>query len=137
MFSDAWLMTMLEDTLKYDYNFIYVVYDSDGQACCTRLGDCKADVTALRGYMIINDIADTSELLRIGVDSAYRQQGYATILMKYYFDQIKCSQYLLEVRASNMGARALYEKLGYKVIATRKKYYSKPTEDGMIYERLA
>lgn len=136
LFSDAWLINMLEDTLRYDYNSIYVVCDRAGQISCESIGACKADVSELRGYMIINDIAGTSELLRIGVDLAYRQQGFATVLMDFYFNQIQCNQYLLEVRASNLGARALYEKLGYNVIATRKNYYSNPTEDGMIYERL-
>lgn len=136
LFSDPWLRSMIEDTLRYDYNHIYVVYDKAAKLCCDRIQDCNASVSDLRGYMIVNDIAGTSELLRVGVDKAYRQQGCATVLMNYYFEQIQSSQYLLEVRASNLGARALYEKFDYRTIATRKNYYSNPTEDGMIYERL-
>ena len=39
----------------------------------------------------------------------------------------------LEVRKSNENAIALYEKCGFKKIGERKNFYSKPTEDALIY----
>lgn len=137
MFSDAWSVAMLEDTLKYDYNSIFIVYDDAGVTSCEDVRICTTDASNIRGYIIVNDVADTSELLRIGVDQAYRKQGYAKILMKHYFEQIRCGQYLLEVRVNNMKARALYEQFAYKELGTRKNYYSNPTEDGVIYERIS
>jgi ribosomal-protein-alanine N-acetyltransferase len=41
----------------------------------------------------------------------------------------------LEVRASNEGARKLYERLGFYVAATRRNYYSHPVEDALILWR--
>ena len=38
----------------------------------------------------------------------------------------------LEVRESNVSARALYVKLGFAEIGKRKKYYSNPTEDAIL-----
>ena len=38
----------------------------------------------------------------------------------------------LEVRASNHGAMALYEKLGFKVIGRRRGYYTDDGEDAVV-----
>ena len=38
----------------------------------------------------------------------------------------------LEVRASNVGARRLYERLGFHVSGSRRNYYSSPVEDALI-----
>jgi len=38
----------------------------------------------------------------------------------------------LEVRPSNLGARKLYEKLGFKFLGIRKNYYAQPAEDALI-----
>jgi len=39
---------------------------------------------------------------------------------------------ILEVRPSNLAARMLYNKLGFKVLGIRKKYYRLPEEDALI-----
>jgi len=41
----------------------------------------------------------------------------------------------LEVRASNMPAIALYEKLGFTQIGRRKNYYRNPKEDALILRK--
>ena len=38
----------------------------------------------------------------------------------------------LEVRASNVGARRLYERLGFAVAGLRRRYYTNPEEDALI-----
>jgi ribosomal-protein-alanine N-acetyltransferase len=38
----------------------------------------------------------------------------------------------LEVRPSNLAARGLYEKLGFKFLGIRNNYYSQPPEDAII-----
>jgi ribosomal-protein-alanine N-acetyltransferase len=40
---------------------------------------------------------------------------------------------VLEVRASNTAALALYESLGFKPAGKRRDYYSEPDEDALIY----
>ena len=42
---------------------------------------------------------------------------------------------MLEVRRSNVAALHLYERLGFRVTATRKGYYSHPDEDALILWR--
>ncbi len=39
----------------------------------------------------------------------------------------------LEVRESNVAARALYEKSGFRSTGRRKSYYSNPLEDAILY----
>ena len=42
---------------------------------------------------------------------------------------------VLEVRAGNAAARALYERLGFVVVGERRKYYREPVEDALIMTR--
>jgi [ribosomal protein S18]-alanine N-acetyltransferase len=39
---------------------------------------------------------------------------------------------LLEVRESNLGARRLYEKLGFSQQGRRSNYYHEPEEDALL-----
>ena len=88
----------------------------------------------IAGYLIFNLIMDQSELLRITVDEAYRCAGIGHKLMESYTEEIKsiAESSLLEVRASNVPAIALYESCGYERLATRKNYYSEPVEDAIV-----
>lgn len=140
-FSDAWSVSMLEETMCYDYNSIYVLYVKENEnnaalqeakvRCCPIHSYQNG---AVCGYVIANLVAGESELLRIAVDKSCRGRGYGRRLMQYYHEQIRCERYLLEVRAGNLAARTLYEAFGYKELGIRKNYYSNPTEDGIIYE---
>ena len=42
---------------------------------------------------------------------------------------------MLEVRVSNAGAIALYEKLGFYQVGCRKNYYRNPKEDALILRK--
>ena len=42
---------------------------------------------------------------------------------------------LLEVRASNLAARRLYEKHGFVVEGVRRRYYSHPPEDAVLMRK--
>ena len=117
-YSVPWNAASVADTLSYDYNFII-----------TARGGEK-----LAGYLIFNLIMDQSELLRITVDESLRNNGIGRKLMDSYINEIKgiAESSLLEVRASNVPAIALYERCGYEKLATRKGYYSAPVEDALV-----
>ena len=44
--------------------------------------------------------------------------------------------FFLEVRQSNTPAISLYEKMGYKAIGTRKRFYEKPVEDAIVMSKI-
>ena len=44
--------------------------------------------------------------------------------------------FFLEVRQSNENAKKLYEKMGYKPIGTRKRFYEKPVEDAIVMSKM-
>jgi putative ribosomal-protein-alanine acetyltransferase, rimI-like protein len=47
----------------------------------------------------------------------------------------ECEAVLLEVRASNDGAIALYKEAGFKALAKRRGYYSHPREDAVVMRK--
>lgn len=85
------------------------------------------------GYLNYSIIYDRVELNYICVIPSYRHKGIATKLLSYMLsdaDNKKCSNITLEVRENNAAAISLYKKLGFKVVATRKKYYK--DVDGLL-----
>ena len=87
------------------------------------------------GYAGYEKIVDEGHLINMAVAEAHRKQGLGRalieqILTKSREDQIK--RLILEVRISNHPAISLYEKMGFEVIAKRKKYYENNNEDALV-----
>lgn len=134
-FSDAWSYESIADTIRYDYNHLYVAYlDENGMAHCESYNCYEGGEQSVCGYLIASQMADESELLRVAVTDECRKKGIGRCLLKYYLTDIQGSRYFLEVRESNTAARGLYEKLGYKTLGYRKAYYHEPDEAAVIYE---
>ena len=96
----------------------------------------KDEVIGFAGIMIV---ADEAELLNIAVLEGYRRQGVAQKLLTELFLRAKnggAYRMLLEVRKGNLGARQLYGQNHFGIIGERKNYYSNPTEDAIIMEKL-
>jgi ribosomal-protein-alanine N-acetyltransferase len=67
----------------------------------------------------------------------FLRQGIADQLLQALLDQaqtLAASRILLEVRESNMPARRLYEKHGFREVGRRRRYYNHPPEDAFLYE---
>ena len=91
------------------------------------------------GYLLATTAFEQTEILILGVHSDYRRQGLATQLLTDLQQQTdESSDYLLEVRASNKGAIALYKQLGFTQIGVRKDYYDcrSGKEDALILQKL-
>lgn len=85
----------------------------------------------LVGYAVFSYVLDEAELLQVCVESELRGQRLAEQLIHAAVAQLKVldiSRMLLEVRASNRAARALYARLGFVGDGVRKNYY--PTTAG-------
>jgi ribosomal-protein-alanine N-acetyltransferase len=86
------------------------------------------DADQIVGYAAVLVVAPgvEADVLTVAVLPEYARQGIATHFMNELEKWSKDKQALammLEVGVENAGAIALYEKLGYQTIATRKNYY--------------
>lgn len=81
------------------------------------------------GFCLVRVVADESELLSIAVTPKWRGKGVGKALLAAAFDDLMLSparRMFLEVDEQNAAAIALYEKLGFARIGSRKGYYPRP-----------
>ncbi|MCQ3829784.1 ribosomal protein S18-alanine N-acetyltransferase [Microbulbifer elongatus] len=86
---------------------------------------------------VVSRLFDEAEILDVAVAPNYRNLGIGAQLLQHVFAQFPedVARVLLEVRASNRPARALYRKLGFSEDGRRKNYYPKPDgsrEDALL-----
>lgn len=93
----------------------------------------------LVGYAVLRILGDESEILNITIVKDHQRKGLGLLLMQCvlgYMAQQGAQKAYLEVRESNQAGIALYKKLGFEVIGTRKHYY--PTvqgrEDAIVFQ---
>ena len=87
------------------------------------------------GYYGIMHIADDGELLTIAVDVDEQHKGYGEIMMRSVITNagLKGSKKIfLEVNEHNEFAIKLYNKMGFKAISKRTKYYGE--DDAIIMQ---
>ncbi len=87
------------------------------------------------GYVFTWTVLDEIHILNIAVHPDFRSMGLGERLLKNCLgkagaDGLKIA--ILEVRVSNVRARTLYEKIGFRTIHTRRKYYSDTGEDAYV-----
>lgn len=119
-FSEPWSETSLRDELTNETARFYVLRDGKN----------------LLGYIGANNICNEVYITNVAVNSDCRGKGYGKILVNHLIKQSEAERAFfitLEVRKSNENAIKLYEKCGFKLIGERKNFYSKPTEDALIY----
>ena len=119
-FSEPWSEDSLKDELINETARFYVLRDNK----------------KLLGYIGANNICGEVYITNVAVKGTYRGKGYGKKLVNHLVQQSELEKALfvtLEVRESNENAIKLYEKCGFKKIGERKNFYSKPTENGLIY----
>lgn len=90
------------------------------------------------GYGCYLMVADESHLTNIAVDPTYRRKSVAKLLLERILRVVTehdCTLILLEVRPSNVEARAFYEKYGFETLYRRPNYYRRPVEDALVMVR--
>ena len=93
---------------------------------------------AVAGYVGSQTVIDESDMMNVAVHPEHRRQGIAEMLINDLVDALKekgIHSLMLEVRASNEPAIALYEKLGFEQVGRRKNYYRNPREDALILRK--
>ncbi len=119
-FATPWSENSLRDELTNETARFYVLRDSEN----------------LLGYIGANNICNEVYITNVAVSGKYRGKGYGQKLVNHLIKQSETERAFfitLEVRKSNENAIKLYEKCGFKFIGERKNFYSKPTEDALIY----
>lgn len=119
-FAEPWSEDSLRDELTNETARFYVIENQ----------------SKVQGYIGANNICGEVYITNVAVNSNARGKGYGKRLVNHLIMQSQFEDALfvtLEVRKSNENAIALYEKCGFKKIGERKNFYSKPTEDGLIY----
>jgi [ribosomal protein S18]-alanine N-acetyltransferase len=104
-------------------------------------GICLAAVREERllGYLVCSRYDTVWHLMNVAVDDRLRRRGIATALIERLFELAdgEGEQYTLEVRTSNGGAIALYERFGFRAAGRRRAYYHDNREDALIMWRTA
>ena len=103
-------------------------------------GVCLAAVveTELAGYIVCSRYDTVWHVMNVAVDPDRRRRGIATALIAALLERIgDDAQVTLEVRRSNTGALALYERFGFRSAGVRPRYYADNGEDAVIMWRTA
>jgi ribosomal-protein-alanine N-acetyltransferase len=90
------------------------------------------------GFCAFWFVFDEIHINNVAVLPRWRGRGLGTALMQHVLAEARrlgARRATLEVRASNVEAIRLYERLGFHVEATRRNYYSNPVEDALILWR--
>ena len=100
---------------------------------CLYAGD-RAYVMIFEGRLVGYIIARVSEavcdILTLAVDPLYQRQGRGMALLRHVMEG--CNDMILEVRKSNVAARALYKRAGFRRVGRRKAYYTDNYEDAIV-----
>lgn len=78
------------------------------------------------------------EIVNVAVDPCFRRRGAAQALLDYLIRESTrrgVTRWILEVRVSNKGAIALYERMGFESLGIRRGFYESPREDALIMAR--
>jgi len=85
-----------------------------------------ARAVGVEGYAAVSVAGDIAELQRIAVDPQCRRAGIGRTLLTAAIEKARtggAERFLLEVRADNAGAIALYSAVGLTEIDRRPRYY--------------
>ena len=90
----------------------------------------------LCGFVCARAVAGEWEIENVVVAAAFLRRGIADELVRELIQRAEngaASAILLEVRESNLPARRLYEKHGFREMGRRRGYYRDPMEDAILY----
>lgn len=121
-FSDPWSEKSVSSELENELAHWLVAVEGDRVA----------------GYVGSQTVCGETDMMNVAVHPDFRRQGIAEALVKGLVADLKemGSRCLtLEVRASNIPAQKLYEKLGFAQVGKRPKYYRNPKEDALILRK--
>ncbi|MBQ9167009.1 MAG: ribosomal protein S18-alanine N-acetyltransferase [Oscillospiraceae bacterium] len=121
-FSDPWSEKSIAAELENDLSLWLVALDGD----------------AVVGYVGSQSVLGETDMMNIAVSPDHRREQIGERLIVELISKLKEKgnhSLMLEVRASNIPAQMLYEKLGFALAGRRPKYYHNPREDALILRK--
>lgn len=117
-FSTPWSKASFQESLEKTYSYFFVAEEDE-----------------IVGYCGIHNFGGDGEITNVAVDKAWRGKQVAFSMLEFAMEETKkegIEAFTLEVRATNMPAIKLYEKLGFTKEGIRKNFYENPKEDAII-----
>ncbi|UVT20194.1 MAG: ribosomal protein S18-alanine N-acetyltransferase [Nitrospira sp.] len=129
-FSSPWTRKMLEaELIGNQFAHFFVAVHGGGAEALARV--------SIIGYHCFWIVFEELRLMNLAVRATMRRQGVGRALaaeaIRLGLEQ-GATRAVLEVRASNEPARALYARMGFAQISTRPQYYTNPIEDAVLME---
>jgi [ribosomal protein S18]-alanine N-acetyltransferase len=90
------------------------------------------------GFLMGREVANEAEVFNLAVMPKCRRQGEGGALVSTALEEMRSrgvERVFLEVRESNLGAIAFYERFGFSKIGRRKIYYRDPEEAAITMEK--
>jgi ribosomal-protein-alanine N-acetyltransferase len=128
-FSAPWTRKMLEAELSGNpfAHFLLAKQVATGEA----------GSVSIVGYLCFWVVFEEVRLMNLAVNELMRRKGIARALVKQALGTglaQAAMRAVLEVRASNHAAHALYRSLGFRDVTIRSTYYTNPIEDALLME---
>jgi len=95
------------------------------------------DTYDLAGYLVCSRYDAVWHIMNVAVDPDRRRHGIASTLLLRLFERVDDpdAHYTLEVRRSNEGAMALYDRFRFRAAGLRRRYYAENGEDAVVMWR--
>jgi ribosomal-protein-alanine N-acetyltransferase len=128
-FADPWTVEAFASSLAFEQVRFFVAEErsEDGAGGCVLLG-----------YVVALVMADEGEIANLAVSPAARRRGLGGLLLDRATAEVVelgVRALYLEVRESNVAARALYESKAFRPVGRRRAYYRNPLEDALLLRR--
>ncbi len=121
-FSDPWSRKSIASELENELSLWLVALDGETVA----------------GYVGSQTVLGETDMMNLAVHPQRRRQGVGHALIDALISRLRergSHCLTLEVRAGNVPARKLYEKLGFAAVGRRPGYYRNPKEDAWILRK--
>ncbi len=133
----AWSAASIAKVLSLPGSYAYLAVVAPEKATV----QAAAAAPALAGFLLARILAGESEILSLGVATAWRRHGAARALLRAAMERAGragAARTLLEVAEDNMAARGLYAAEGFALVKRWPRYYRQPgrtTATALVFVR--
>lgn len=133
---DADALASVENTQPHSAHWGKKGFLSESVSASSRIW-CVHQEGEIKGFLALRFAAGFCEILNLAVLPDCCRKGLGTALMQYAFTDLEkqgVQQITLEVNVKNNPAILLYEKLGFRSVGRRSKFYN-DTDDALIMKK--